>query len=190
MNRCQLTIKFVIISAILSVISAPAQAADTLNEALTNCAAKTNSLQRLVCYDRIAAKVNNYANTALPVASAPRPVASTQPAQSANTTATAIAPKTATASVNNPSQNVAETSFGKISETADEMTGQVAKVTKNRKNLQTIALTNGQVWQQTRSEDRLSLSANQTVIVEKGFFGAFYLTTPESNRRLSVKRIK
>ena len=52
------------IISILTISVTVHAAAPSIKQALTECAQQTNSLQRLVCYDRISAQLQDYANDA------------------------------------------------------------------------------------------------------------------------------
>lgn len=161
------------------VCSSMAHAANpSIKEAVIACANISNSLERLVCYDRLSADVNNFAEQALRTVISP-------------TVREVTAPKPATPkpSVTKPIATDADT-FGKTVKTDDSMTGTIASIKTGRNNMLTITLENGQVWQQTKSEDRARLKAQQVVTLEKGFFGSIYLTAEGSNRRVAVKRLK
>jgi hypothetical protein len=189
------------IISILTISVTVHAAAPSIKQALTECAQQTNSLQRLVCYDRISAQLQDYANDALTTAPKLITAQSTPPVAPHNAMVKApeakIAPSPITKSITVPiAKPITEpvkdavASFGKTVATEDSMIATIASVKTGRNNLMTITLDNGQVWLQTKSEDRARLSAQQVVTFEKGFFGAFYLSAEGSNRRVAVKRLK
>jgi hypothetical protein len=191
------------IISILTISVTVHAAAPSIKQALTECAQQTNSLQRLVCYDRISAQLQDYANDAPTPTTAPKLITaqSTPPVAPHNAMVKApeakIAPSPITKSITVPiAKPITEpvkdavASFGKTVATEDSMIATIASVKTGRNNLMTITLDNGQVWLQTKSEDRARLSAQQVVTFEKGFFGAFYLSAEGSNRRVAVKRLK
>jgi hypothetical protein len=191
------------IISILTISVTVHAAAPSIKQALTECAQQTNSLQRLVCYDRISAQLQDYANDAPTPTTAPKLITaqSTPPVAPHNAIVKApeakIAPSPITKSITVPiAKPITEpvkdavASFGKTVATEDSMIATIASVKTGRNNLMTITLDNGQVWLQTKSEDRARLSAQQVVTFEKGFFGAFYLSAEGSNRRVAVKRLK
>lgn len=173
----------------LLAMTSNAHATDTsIKQALSECAQQTNSLQRLVCYDRISAQLNDYRDeTSTPALVAPMPV-QVMPVKPMPLTTKPV--KTMPAEPTKPSQANTDASFGKVVKTDDSMVATIASVKTGRNNLMTITLDNGQVWQQTKSEDRARFTEKQAVTVEKGFFGSFYLSAEGSNRRVAVKRIK
>jgi hypothetical protein len=191
------------IISILTISVTVHAAAPSIKQALTECAQQTNSLQRLVCYDRISAQLQDYANDAPTPTTAPKLITaqSTPPVAPHNAIVKApeakIAPSPIAKSITVPiAKPITEpvkdavASFGKTVATEDSMIATIASVKTGRNNLMTITLDNGQVWLQTKSEDRARLSAQQVVTFEKGFFGAFYLSAEGSNRRVAVKRLK
>lgn len=189
------------IISILTISVTVHAAAPSIKQALTECAQQTNSLQRLVCYDRISAQLQDYANDAPTTAPKLITAQSTPPVAPHNAMVKApeakIEPSPITKSITVPiAKPITEpvkdavASFGKTVATEDSMIATIASVKTGRNNLMTITLDNGQVWLQTKSEDRARLSAQQVVTFEKGFFGAFYLSAEGSNRRVAVKRLK
>ncbi|GLR72351.1 hypothetical protein [Agaribacter marinus] len=65
----------------------------------------------------------------------------------------------------------------------------VISIKKNKLGIRRFTLKNGQVWRETETS-RLKIAINEIVVINKGAFSSFYLTTEKSNRRVRVKRIK
>lgn len=158
-------------------------------DAISSCATQKNSLQRLVCYDRIHTQLHNYSDVVLNKHPAPESsdsVSSGKPSTPISTSTPVTPHNEGIATTVNKTQET----FGQRAVTADTMQAVIMDIKTNRNGYKTITLTNGQVWKQMRSEDRAKLSVGQTVTFEKGVFGAIYMSAENSNRQLSVKRIK
>ena len=176
------TIMLSVIS-ILAISTSVHAAAPSIKEALETCAQQTNSLQRLVCYDRLSAQLNDYDDYS------PATVIAVQTPPIAPHLPSAVMPVAVlSAPANAETDSVA--SFGQKVAAEDSMVATIVAVKTGSNSLMTITLNNGQVWQQTKSEDRARLSEQQVVTLEKGFFGAIYLSAEGSNRRVAVKRLK
>ncbi len=71
----------------------------------------------------------------------------------------------------------------------DEMRAGVTDIKIGLRKHGTFTLDNGQVWKQTELSN-LRIKSGETVIIKKGIFGAYYLSTDDSNRQIRVKRIQ
>ncbi|WP_199610284.1 hypothetical protein [Flocculibacter collagenilyticus] len=180
MKKFLVTTAMLILGSINTQVSASEPTGTSLSKALTQCADISNSLKRLVCYDQLASKVNNFSDQPL---TAPTPVAAsnhTQSAKQAN-------------SVKKPVAS-AEDDFGREHKTAIEnaqkkMTSIVDKVTETLRGKLIITLANGQVWQQADSTT-LRIKAGQQVVLERGILNSFFISRPTASKRMKVKRIK
>ncbi|MBT4882623.1 MAG: hypothetical protein HON44_01450, partial [Glaciecola sp.] len=139
------TIMLSVIS-ILAMSTSVHAAAPSIKEALETCAQQTNSLQRLVCYDRLSAQLNDYDDYS------PATVIALQTPPTAPHLPSAVMPVAVlSAPANTETDSVA--SFGQKVATEDSMVATIVAVKTGSNNLMTITLNNGQVWQQTKSED-------------------------------------
>jgi hypothetical protein len=82
-------------------------------------------------------------------------------------------------------ESMSKTNANELEEIQTSITGLV----EDSRGYLTITLSNEQVWRQTESS-RFGLKKGQTVIIEKGAFQSYYLSKPNNNRRIRVKRIK
>ncbi|MCL1142139.1 hypothetical protein [Shewanella gaetbuli] len=182
------------IAAAIIAVTGTAHANSGLEQQLSLCAVKTDKLDRLMCFDDLAAKVAhaNKNNTAVPV-TLPAVVAKTPAA-----TKVPPAPASATAPANVVTEQVAPVAntaaaFGLTQKTAvdeiDKLYFEVAKVNKDPYGALVITLTNGQVWKQNETK-RFKLSKGQTIFIEKGAFSSFLLGSDDRNSTTRVKRIK
>ncbi len=148
------------------------QAHASVEQQLADCASHTDKLDRLMCYDALAAKVNTAAPTQLPAAV---PTTSTEAKTSTEATAvatTAVAASTsvsetpAVASVSSPqTSSTAEQEFGlkntakkdeetfglkQVSEDEDDVRlyAEVSSITKDPYGALIVKLSNDQTWKQ------------------------------------------
>lgn len=152
------------------VLSSPALANSSVADAVKQCAQTQNSLQRLVCFDRIAARLQDYSDEVLPEAVQRQ-------------TPTIVPPK----AVANAETKVAD--FGRAEVVEDTLIARVASLSYDRNDYFTVTLNNGQVWRQTEVS-RIKISEGDKVTIEQGVFGSFILKSEASNRTARVKRVK
>ncbi|WP_100658079.1 hypothetical protein [Alteromonas flava] len=159
----------------------------TLQDAIQNCSSEANSLQRLVCYDRVAKSVREYKGGQLVLPSA----SVTPPAAQARVTPPA-APARQVVDAPAAPVNDAESQFGlEHRQDTDAMIQKlyavITKISTDARRKRLITLDNGQRWRQQDSST-LKVSVGDTVYVERGVLGAFYLSTDDVNKRMKVKR--
>ena len=179
------------IAAAIIVASSSAQANTELEQQLSICAMKADKLDRLVCYDDLAAKIaltpkNSHAvAVTLPATVAAQSAVTTKETIIASTPQ-AVVPVAATPS----SMPVDAFGFQKTIEAdIEKLYFKVAEINTNPYGAFTITLTNGQVWKQTES-DRYRINKGQTIYIEKGALSSFLLGTDDRNSTTRVKRIK
>jgi hypothetical protein len=155
--------------------SATGYAADSQVEAGRQCAQLKDSLQRLVCYDRIFL-AGDAAAPAAPRAMSPAPTPAL-PAARAAIPATAPAPAVAPPAVAPAFGD--ETLQRKSKEKPAEPARLEAKITalkEIRPNVVRMALDNGQSWQQMDMSSVFQVTVGDTVRIEKGKMGGYRLT--------------
>lgn len=157
-------------------------------DAMKQCAQTQNSLQRLVCFDRIASRLQDYSDEVLPqarvVTSAPLTSASSQPrvVKSVST-----GPSDDVDLPFEPNNSVED--FGRVEIIKDTLLASVAAITYDRNDYFTVTLNNGQMWRQTEVS-RIKIDVGDRIEIEEGVFGSFILTSEASNRTARVKRVK
>lgn len=150
------------------------QASAGIEQQLANCSGIVDKLDRLICYDNLAANNSN------PNANQPIQASVSKPAPAPQ------APVVAGAGA------AAEESFGKIYKeepaqiTKIDMT--VKSVSKDAYGALKISFENGQVWKQNDSR-RFKLKEGETVYIEKGALGSFMLGKESINTTIRVKRL-
>jgi hypothetical protein len=193
----------------LTILVSPFSIAVTAIDELSICAKKEDSLQRLVCYDKLAENSKNKTSLQKTQQQLPLQVATTerleplslveQTPQSRRvliksekvTVSPTMKPKTGAGPANDISQQQATFGYGNKQSTEDlidQIKAKVIKVKKNRFDSQTITLDNGQVWQQT-SGTRLRLKIGQIVTIERGVLGSFFISKENINKRIRAKRV-
>ena len=94
-----------------------------------------------------------------------------------------------------PARVESDDSFGAESlsdsrpKTEDSIETSIASLTEDSRGYATFTLDNGQVWRQTESA-RLIFKEGETITIKKGVFKSFYLSKPNNNRSVRVKRIQ
>lgn len=182
----------------ISLVTTVAQArqTETLADAVQSCSKVRNSLDRLVCYDRVVKEMNRYAG--LEQSLSPKMPVTSAPAASASPSSVGAAPvaaATVAASQSAPAATslTAEQAFGMEAavtreQGVDKITSAVASVGKDARDNFVVTLENGQVWKQTDSTS-FRIKEGQEIYVERGALGAFYLSREDVNRRVRVVRI-
>ena len=165
----------------------PARAAETLPASVRACAALTDSLQRLVCYDREVARFPEPAATPATKPTAAPAVAATKAAPTTPSTSapsgggspgaggTPAATNNAAAADND--KPAAPASSASPAKDSGRISARVVTI-DHRPSEMVLHLDNGQVWQQLQSvSGDLSLREGDTVKIEK-HFGSYWLTGP------------
>jgi len=156
------------------------QAHAGLEQQLGQCATIKDKLDRLICYDKLAAGLGNGKSSveAMPAVPAVIPTAPTAPAAPVVAAAPQVSP---------------EDSFGAKQKAPDaeleKLYLTVASVGKDPYGMMKVEFTNGQVWKQTEGR-KYKLEQGQSVFIEKGALGSFILGTDDRNATIRVKRLK
>ncbi|MDB2386065.1 hypothetical protein N9W21_01815 [Shewanella sp.] len=150
----------------VATIAFSAHANATIASQLSNCAAKQDKLERLICYDNLAHSIGNQ-----PVAAKRNPVH--EPVKTA-------------------AEKVDE--FGNLKkpskeEKLDTIHLIVKQVSKDPYGALKITFENGQIWKQTGTR-RFKLEPQQKVFIKTAALSSFMLGTAERNSTIRVKRIK
>ncbi|SQH78448.1 conserved exported protein of unknown function [Shewanella benthica] len=164
------------------------QATAGLEQDLLSCSAKADKLDRLICYDRVAASVK----------SAPEATSGISTSTAAATTVIAASQaQSVTATPTTLPANI-EDEFGNKNlkknkeEAKKEITKiymEIASISKDPYGALKISFSNGQVWKQSDSR-RYKVKQGQNVFIEKAALGSFILGTDERNSTIRVKRLK
>jgi hypothetical protein len=160
----------VTISSTLLATSALAQSVS--HEQLGQCAKIKNALQRLVCFDELAARSNVASDEPVAVSQPPTPPAPPQPKAEAEE---------------------ATSEFGKEhrqggSSQSDRLSIAIKSKSKNARGYWVIETSDGQVWEQTEAGTFL-FKDDANYYIERGILSSFYFSHEDTNRRLKVRRI-
>ena len=162
-----------------SMLMMPVSAADFVSS-FKQCAAEKDSLNRLLCYDKLA-KVVNYQQADVELTSAP---VTTPKGPSTVSNARTLEPTST------------EDKFGakhlskEKHETVVQVSYVIEAIDKTVRGLYRFTFENGQKWEQQDTDVKARFKVGETVIIKSGVLGAFYLKRPSSNRTIRVKRIK
>lgn len=181
-------IRLTLSMAVLAFASGTALAAEDALQRAERCASVADSLERLVCYDRVFAPGRAAAGTATRTAPMPAPtVPATPPVATATVPATPpAAPAAATGASAAPAAAAAPSadsaSFGADqlrrapSEEQDEprtLTAKVQELRETRPNVYRIGLDNGQIWQQMDMDSLFHVEVGDTVEINRGRLGGY-----------------
>lgn len=159
--------------AALVVTSSAALAAEDAAQRAARCASVADSLERLVCYDRVFAPAR--AGTEAPASPAPTPAPATPVQPPA--VASGAAPQAAPAAPRSAADDFGEDQIRRQpSESAGQprsLTGKVRELRETRPNVYRIALENGQVWQQMDMDSLFQVEVGDTVEINRGRMGGY-----------------
>jgi mannose-6-phosphate isomerase class I len=173
-----------LIVAGIILMSANAYANTNLGQQLSNCAAKTDKLERLICYDELAANAKPSAHimtttntTKVAPSEVPKPPAT---------------PNVVTPLVASP-QVLSVDDFGLktkvVEDEVDKIYFEISAVKKAPYGELIITFTNGQVWKQS-SPERYKVDKGQRIFIETGALNSFLLGTDDRNATTRVRRLK
>ena len=176
-----------LLGCVASFAALPVVGAESLPASVRACSAITDSLQRLVCYDREVAKFPAPAAKAEKLAPAGQQAAGGQSAAPAGTNGGAQAAGTAagngTVSASSaPGATSASTAKSNSTSVAmasgdDHVTAHIVSI-DHQSNEMILHLDNGQVWQEVQSvSGDLSLREGDAVKIDR-HFGSFWLSGP------------
>lgn len=151
-----------------------------IEQQLAQCAVKTDKLERLMCYDALAATAmnRNAQQVTTDLSAATPPIVAAAPLVASSTTESAQAKESA------------QENFGKIvkQEQIDAMWLTVTQVDKDPYGALRLSFENGQQWKQIDSR-RFRISSGDKVQIERAALGSFLLGKEGSNTTIRVKRI-
>lgn len=156
------------ITAVAILVSANATAG--IEQQLSACAANTDKLDRLICYDALAQRVKTKGPATPPVAGA---------------ATVAAVPVTLPANIEDEFGNLKKEKI----DTVEKIYLEIASIKKDPYGALKLSFTNGQVWKQTDGR-RFKVKVNQTVFIEKASLGSFMLGSDDRNTTIRVKRLK
>ena len=176
--------KLLSVATLMCALSAFHAHAESIGEAMEKCRNTENSLKRLMCYDRMAKSLNQYegVNERVSQLNAYKPNNSAQD-------------RPLPAPIDQqPVPSEQENDFGlehkrDLTKATSEIAVTINAIKKNLRDKYVITFSDGSVWQQT-DQTYMKLKAGQTVSVERGLLGAFYLGVEGLNKRMKVKRVK
>jgi hypothetical protein len=142
-------------------------AAEMTPEAMKRCAAVTDSLARLVCYDQLAS------GTPSPAA-APAPKAATAPAAPAAAAAVVTAP-VATSKAPSLGDEALKSSDAETATKPTSLTAKITALELVRSSNYYITLDNGQKWLQEEIHTGFHLEVGDTVQILRGKMGGYKL---------------
>lgn len=164
-------------AVLLAVLSSVSQA-ETVADAMQTCRNEQNDLKRLICFDAVAESMNIYAGATKSVDD----IASERPTQQAVITS----PRSPSRSddFGLESQRLAKENL------PSTLGATVTSITESPRGDRIITLDNGMVWRENDKRSNLRVNEGDTVVIERGVLGAFYLGKEGQNSRMSVRRVE
>ena len=173
-----MTKRTILLLSLLLPFSAPVQAAESLNDAMKECASIKRDLKRLACFDRLSGNVTDYAVEAM---------TSTQKARQA--TSVADASRTvAEPTISTPADEFgleAKSAADEIDSITSTIPGEFAGLRKDDE----FTLANGQTWKVIDSSSIFKRTTNPRVVITRGVFGSYRIKVDNLNKTLKVRRI-
>lgn len=170
--------KAFVMAAVLALLPALVTAADGQIEAARRCAQQTDSLQRLVCYDRIF-----QAEEPAPARPAVAPVAA------ASAPAAVVAPVAAAPALGD--ESLKKKKPDRKAEAAPKgLEAEVVAVRESRPQIFRMTLDNGQIWQQMESSTLFHVRNGDRVRIEKGTMGSYRMSLAKGSGWVRVTRIE
>jgi hypothetical protein len=174
------------LALLLSLSATPSAAED---ETLLGCRAIEGSEERLACYDRVVDRVNREIAPGVP-ATEPRVSSSERPAAEPPSSE-APEDRTLRERLFGRSASESATALRRTYgiETPNEIASKVADAKRMGDKTYQIALENGQVWRQVEAV-HFVVKSGDTVEIEAGLAGSYYLRRNGAGRTIRVKRIQ
>ncbi|AAN57177.1 hypothetical protein HRJ35_22105 [Shewanella oneidensis MR-1] len=172
--------RFTLLTAAIFMVSAQANAG--IEQQLAQCAAMTDKLERLICYDNLASSVQV-------VSSVPTDSNAPSAAVATAVIAQGVAAPTPTAAASNIEDNFGMEAKRAQEDTIDKLYLDVESIAEDPYGALKITFTNGQVWKQTEGR-KYNLKAGEKIFIEKAAFGSFLMGTENRNAKVRVKRLK
>ena len=185
-------------AATVLLAAAALAGADAERDALEACRNIADDTRRLACYDGIPPRA------AAAVETVDSPVARTTP-DAPPPPAPRPAHDIATVTdATGEDSNVVQRSLGRLRslfgrETPEPMekppelqsiTGQVVKIVKLARGNHSLTLEDGQVWRENEVKPRARYRVGDAVVIARGAFGAYNLSSERTGHRVKVRRIR
>lgn len=173
-----MTKRYYLLLGLLLPLAAPVQAAESLNDAMKQCASIKRDLKRLACFDRLSGNVTDYA-------------VETMTSRQQASQATNVAERSAVAAV--PTISSPTDEFGlEAKSAADEVDSITSTIPGDFRGLRKddeFTLANGQTWKVIDSSSLFKRATNPKVVISRGVFGSYRIKVADLNKTLKVRRI-
>ncbi len=163
-------------------------AADAQVESARQCAQQKDSLQRLVCYDRIFQAAE--AKPSVAAAAPPPAKAATAAAAPAAAAPVVVASATAAAAPAMGDETLKKPQKEKAASEPKHLEAKVTAARQTRPELFRLSLDNGQVWQQQDVSSLFHVEVGDTVRIEKGSMGSYRMARADGSGWVRVTRVE
>jgi hypothetical protein len=159
-----------------------ATAADSVLDAAARCSKVLGERERLVCFDRVFPVGTQVSE--LPSRVTPAPAIAAAPA-------TVVVPAT-TSSFAEGSLRARDKSETERAAEVKDMTAQISTIKETRASIWRLSLDNGQIWQQQEMNNGFVPKSGNTIRVERGRMGGYYMALIGERRSpwVRVTRVK
>jgi hypothetical protein len=179
--------------ALMALAATAAMGADHLEADLISCAAQTDDLARLRCYDQVVSslgRAHEQAGSApmrAPIGDSASGVAPSTSRQGADASAQdSPDPTEEFGQTHSPAPR--RQSLGSPPRQLRKLTGRVATVTRKPSGDLIVRLENSQIWEQTEDGPDLHIVAGDEITIDRGLLGAYWLSTHRSHQPIKVRR--
>jgi hypothetical protein len=180
---------------LLVTAASTASAAETAADWVRQCTQLKDSLERLVCYDRIFLAPATVEMAPRQVA--PPPAAVPAPAPAAVAPPVVIAPPPPPPVVSNPAPQPAPATVPApaptrpaVQETPNLIEANITALKELRREVYLFTLDNGQIWQQNEAVGVLNVRVGDALVIKKGALGGYMAELKKGSPRIRVARLK
>jgi hypothetical protein len=180
--------KRIIWSAIYLVASAPAVSNDSWLTLVRSCAAQTDESARLKCYDAAVAALLRQPDAANCTNAGAQPAAAAEPVTPPRLPSAQREVNPAGQFGLESGQILSKESKGTGPAALKRLTARILNISHRRAGYLVLHLDNGQVWEQTEDGPDLKIGEGDTVSIDRGLLGAYWLSGQSGHLAIKVRR--
>jgi hypothetical protein len=154
-----------------------ATAAGSVLDEAARCSKVLGERERLVCFDRVfpvGTEASELSSRVAPAPALPAAAPAAAAAVAVGATAVAVAPSSSSAFAEEAVRARNKTDEERAAEVKN-MTAQISGMKETRANVWRLSLDNGQIWQQQEMSNGFMPKSGNTIRVEKGKMGGYYM---------------
>ena len=174
MSTSSISRLFTVIGVLACVSTSAAQESRPFLEVMLSCASQTEDAERLRCYDRGVAQFKGVADPPQEAA-APRPVEAAKPVDQFGLTSGPVL-------ANRPEKERPHP--------LKQMTAHVAAVSQRADGNLVLRLDNDQVWEQSEQGPDLRIAPGDSITIDRGALGSYWLSATPGRHPIKVRRLR